>query len=78
MRPWFGGIVTTLIGSKDQVFALAIQPNGKLVAAGFSTTTSTGVVVFALAATAQMESGYDGLQSTGTIPGVVTTPSETV
>lgn len=69
------GIVTTLIGSKDQAFALAIQPNGKLVAAGFSTITSSGAVVFALARYNTNGSlDTTGFNPTGTIPGVVTTP----
>ncbi len=45
-----GGKVTTAIGTiDDEAFALAIQPDGKLVAAGYSNTGSVSVPVYEFA-----------------------------
>jgi len=66
------GIVTTTIGSfDDEAFALAIQPDGKLVAAGYSNTGSLAnpVNVFAL-----VRYNADGsLDTTFNTTGIVTT-----
>ena len=66
------GIVTTAIGSfDDEAFALAIQPDGKLVAAGYSNTGSLAnpVNVFAL-----VRYNADGsLDTTFNTTGIVTT-----
>src|SRR6267142_2270139 len=63
-----GGIVTTAIGNiDDEVFALAIQPDGKLVTAGYSDNGTQNV--FALA-----RYNTDGtLDSTFGTGGIVTT-----
>jgi uncharacterized delta-60 repeat protein len=37
-----GGIVTTAIGASDQANAVAIQPDGKIVAAGYASVSITG------------------------------------
>ena len=67
-----GGIVTTSIGTADdEVFALAIQPDGKLVTAGYSYDSMLGQNVFAM-----VRYNTDGsLDMTGFgSGGIVTTP----
>ncbi len=44
-----GGIVTTPIGDDAEAYALVIQPDGRLVAAGTSLDDATSALVFALA-----------------------------
>ena len=69
-----GGKVTTSIGvTDDEVYALAVQPDGKLVAAGYSNTgtLSSPVDVFAL-----VRYNTDGsLDTTFDTGGMVTTAS---
>jgi len=67
-----GGIATTEVGSNDQIFQVVLQPDGKLVVAGFSDVN--GIDNFALAR-------YNGdgvldvtFNPSGSMPGVVVTP----
>jgi uncharacterized delta-60 repeat protein len=65
-----GGKVITDIGSRDQAFALAIQSNGKVVAAGSSKNDLTGANEYALVRYND-DGSLDASFGTG---GVVTTP----
>jgi uncharacterized delta-60 repeat protein len=66
------GIVTTAIGTDDdEAYALAIQPDGKLVVAGYSNNGSQDV--FALVRYNADGSLDTTFNPTGTMPGIVTT-----
>jgi len=67
-----GGVTTTAIGNNDQIFQVVLQPDGKLVVAGFSDVN--GIDNFALARYNTNGVLDVTFNPSGTMPGVVVTP----
>jgi uncharacterized delta-60 repeat protein len=76
-----GGIVTTSIGSFSQIVDLAIQPDGKIVAAGEGTLSGLPVITFVFSVAryntdGSLDATFDGDGVSQAIPaGLVTSPA---
>lgn len=65
----FPGTIETVIGSNDQINAVAIQPNGAIVVAGFTTSNSTTQCALArYTPSGVLDTSFN---SSGSIPGVL-------